>query len=65
MKQLFQCAVLLHSYDNEGDYVDSSIVIAPKWVLATTRDKAEFQMIREIPEEFAQKDGLEILIAGF
>lgn len=66
MKKLFQYAVLVHSYDKEGDYLDSKTIIQPTYTLAKSEKDLVFKVTREIPEEFASDpDNVEILIRNF
>jgi len=70
MKKLFQYTVLFHQYktDEKGMkvYVDSSIVISPKFELAESKKEIIFKATREISEEYAKSpDNVEILIRNF
>ena len=66
MKQLFQYVVLLHETDKEGDYIDSKIIIEPKFELAKSEKDLVFKITREIPDEFAKDpDNVQIIIRNF
>ena len=67
MKQrIFQYAVLLHNYDAEGEYVDSKMVVEPKFQLAKSEKELVFNVTREIPAEVATNpDNIEIIIRNF
>lgn len=66
MKRLFQYTVLHHKYDGDNKYIDSTIVIEPKYTLAKTEKELLFKITREIPAEYAEdSDNVEILIRNF
>jgi hypothetical protein len=66
MKTLFQYAVILHTYDKKGNYVDSQIIVEPKTALAKSEKDLVFKITREIPEEFAtDPDNVQILVRNF
>jgi hypothetical protein len=66
MKSLFQYTVLFHKHDKDGNYIDSQVVIEPKFVLAKSEKDLVFKITREIPEEFAEEsDNVQILVRNF
>lgn len=66
MKQLFQYAVLVHSYDKDGTYLDSKIIIEPTSAVAKSEKDLVFKITREIPEEYAKDpDNVQILVRNF
>lgn len=66
MKKLFTYAVLLHSYDEKKNYIDSKIIIEPTTILAKTEKEAAFIVTRAIPaEHVTNPDNVEILIKLF
>lgn len=66
MKQLFQYAVLVHSYDKDSNYVDSKIIIEPTSAVAKSEKDLIFKITREIPEEYAKDpDNVQILVRNF
>jgi hypothetical protein len=66
MKHLFQYAVLLHEYDEKGNYTDSKIIVEPKTALAKSEKDLVFKVTREIPEEFVSNpDNVQILVKVF
>jgi len=69
MKKLFQYTVLFHEYETkEGAkvYKDSSIIVEPKFVLASSEKEVVFKATREIDEKFAASpDDVQILIRNF
>jgi len=66
MKQLFQYAVLVHTYDKDGSYVDSKIIIEPTSAVAKSEKDLIFKITREIPEEYAKDpDNVQILVRNF
>lgn len=65
-KSLFTYAVLLHSFDKEGEYEDTKVIIEPKTILAKTEQDVAFKVTREIPEEHAKNpENVQILIKAF
>ena len=69
-KKLFQYSVILHEYEiTEKDgkkYVDSKLIIEPKFVLSKSEKDLVFKITREIPEEFAEDpDNVQILVRAF
>jgi hypothetical protein len=66
MKQLFQYAVVFHKLDEEGNYVDSKIIIEPKVALSKSEKDLVFKITREIPEEFAEDaQNVQIIVRNF
>lgn len=66
MKYLFQYTVLFHKHNKDGDYVDTEIVIEPKYSLAKSEKDLVFKITREIPEEFAEdSDNVQIVVRNF
>ena len=70
MKQLFQYTVIFHKYGlNESAtkvYLDSELIIEPRYVLAVDEKDVIFKATREVGEEYAQSpDSIEILIKKF
>jgi hypothetical protein len=66
MKQLFQYSVLFHKHDKDGEYVDSQIIIDPKFALAKSEKDLVFKITREIPEEFAEDaNNVQIIVRNF
>jgi len=66
MKQLFQYSVLFHNYKKDGEYVDSEIIIEPKFALAKSEKDLVFKITREIPEQFAENsDNVQIIVRNF
>ena len=70
MKKLYQYAVMFHKYGiNESGvkvYVDSELVIEPRYVLAVDEKDVIFRATREVGEEYAHSpDSVEILIKKF
>ena len=66
MKSLFQYTVLFHEHDKDGNYIDSKIIIEPKFALAKSEKDLVFKITREIPEEFAENsDNVQILVKNF
>ena len=66
MKTLFQYAVILHTYDKEGNYEDSKVIVEPKTTLAKSEKDLVFKITREIPEEYAtDPDNVQILVRNF
>lgn len=69
MKKLFQYTVLFHEYETkEGvrTYKDSSIIVEPKFVLATSEKEVVFKATREIDEKYASNpDDVQIMIRNF
>jgi hypothetical protein len=70
MKKLYQYAVIFHKYEiNELGakvYVDSELVIEPRYVLAVDEKDVIFKATREVGEEYAHSpDSIEILIKKF
>jgi len=70
MKKLFQYTVIFHKYElNELGvkvYVDSELVIEPRYVLAVDEKDVIFKATREVDEEYAHSpDSIEILIKKF
>ncbi len=61
-KRLFQYTVLFHKF-KKGEYIDSSIIIEPKSVLANSEKEVAFKATREIDEKYASDpDNVEILV---
>lgn len=59
-KHLYEVAVLHHDKDGTTE------VVKPKSILATTTEVARLAVVREIPEEYAEKlDDLEVLVRPF
>ena len=69
MKKLFQYAVILHEFkegEKEKEFVDSKLIIEPKFILAKSEKDVVFKVTREIPEEYAtDPDNVQILVKGF
>ena len=66
MKQLFQYAVLLHKYDKDDEYVDTQVIIEPKFALAKSQQDLVFKITREIPEEYATDPAnVQIIVRNF
>lgn len=70
MKQLFQYTVLYHEYKKDKDgvdvYVDSTIIIEPKFALANSEKELIFKATREVDEKYASDpDNVQILIRNF
>jgi len=70
MKKLYQYAVIFHKYEiNELGvkvYVDSELVIEPRYILAVDEKDVIFKATREVGEEYAHSpDSIEILIKKF
>lgn len=66
MKKLFTYAVVLHTYDDEGNYLDGKIVIEPTHALAKSEQELSFMVTRKIPEEFVTNpENVQILIKPF
>ncbi len=66
MKQLFQYSVLFHNHKKDGEYVDSEIIIEPKFALAKSEKDLVFKITREIPEQFAENsDNVQIIVRNF
>ena len=66
MKQLFQYSVLFHNHTKDGEYVDSEIIIEPKFALAKSEKDLVFKITREIPEKFAENsDNVQIIVRNF
>ena len=69
MKNLFQYTVILDEYkitEKGKEYVDSKVIIEPKFALAGSENEMVFKITRDIPEEFAKDpDNVRILIRGF
>jgi hypothetical protein len=70
MKQLFQYTVIFHKYGlNESGvkvYVDSELIIEPRYILAADEKDVIFKATREVGEEYANSpDSVEILIKKF
>lgn len=66
MKSLFQYTVLFHKHDTDDNYVDSQIIIEPKFALAKSEKDLVFKITREIPEEYAENsDNVQILVRNF
>jgi hypothetical protein len=65
-KKLFTYAVLLHNYDADNKYTDSTLIIEPTTILAKTEADVAFTVTRAIPDKYAQNpDNVEILIKSF
>lgn len=73
-KQLFQYAVILHEYEkpketstsNSPIYVNSKMIIEPKFEMARSEKDLVFKITREIPEEYAgEPDNVEIMVRNF
>jgi hypothetical protein len=70
MKQLFQYTVIFHKYGlNESGakvYIDSELIIEPRYILAADEKDVIFKATREVGEEYAHSpDSVEILIKKF
>lgn len=72
MKRLFQYAVILHEYKvsdanaTAKEYVNSKMIIEPKYLLAKDEKEVLFKVTREIPEEFAtDPENVQILVRNF
>jgi hypothetical protein len=70
MKKLYQYTVVFHKYGfNESGlkiYIDSELVIEPRYVLANDEKDVIFKATREVGEQYAQApDNVEILIKKF
>ena len=66
MKSLFQYTVLFHEHDKDDNYVDSKVIIEPKFTLAKSEKDLVFKITREIPEEYAENsDNVQILVRNF
>ena len=70
MKQLFQYTVLYHEHKKDKDdvdvYVDSIIILDPKFVLANSEKELIFKATREVDEKYASDpDNVQILIRNF
>lgn len=66
MKSLFQYTVLFHKHDKDGSYLDTEMVIEPKFALAKSEKDLVFKITREIPEEFAESsDNVQIVVRNF
>jgi len=65
-KSLFTYAVLLHTYDKDKKYEDSTVIIEPTTILAKSEQDVAFKVTRAIPEEHAaDPDNVQILIKAF
>lgn len=65
MKSLFQYVVIFHKMEDD-EYVDSEIVIEPKYILANTEKEVLFKATREIPEQYAvDPENVQILVRNF
>jgi hypothetical protein len=70
MKKLFQYTVIFHKYETSKSgskiYVDSELIIEPKYTLAESENEVIFKATREIDENYAKfPDNVEILIRNF
>lgn len=66
MKTLFQYAVIFHEADKDGDYLDSKVIIEPKFALAKSEKDLVFKITREIPDEYAESaDNVQIIVRNF
>jgi len=70
MKKLYQYTVVFHKYGfNESGlktYLDSELIIEPRYVLAVDEKDVIFKATREVGEEYAHSpDSVEILIKKF
>jgi hypothetical protein len=70
MKKLYQYTVVFHKYGfNESGlkiYIDSELIIEPRYVLAVDEKDVIFKATREVGEQYAQApDNVEILIKKF
>lgn len=70
MKKLFEYAVIFHKYEilenGAKVYIDSEIIINPKFTLAESEKEVIFKATREIDESYARfPDNVEILIKKF
>jgi hypothetical protein len=66
MKKLFQYAVLLHTYDKEGKYEDSKMIIPISSALAKSEKDLIFKITRDIPDTYAENpDNIEIVVRNF
>jgi hypothetical protein len=65
-QRIFQYAVLLHNYNADGEYVDSKMIVEPKFQLAKSEKELVFNVTREIPADAASNpDNIEIIIRNF
>ena len=70
MKQLYQYTVIFHKYGlNESGvkmYLDSELIIEPRYVLAADEKDVIFKATKHISEYYAQSpDSVEIVIKKF
>lgn len=66
MKQLFQCAILQHTYNADNKLVDTVFIKEPEFRLAKSEKELLFNLTREIPAECIDNpDNIQILIRNF
>lgn len=66
MKQLFQCAILLHTYDENKKPLDTQFILFPEFRLAKSERELLFNLTREIPADYIDNpDNIQILIRNF
>lgn len=66
MKQLFQCAILLHKRDENNKLIDTEFIMWPEFRLAKSERELLFTLTREIPaESIDNPDDIQILIRNF
>ncbi len=65
MKKLFQYVIIYHKFADD-EYVDSTIVSEPKFILAKSEKEVLFKATREVPADIAEdSDHVEILVRNF
>jgi hypothetical protein len=57
---------MLHTYDKEGKYEDSKLIIPVSTALAKSEKDLIFKITRDIPDAYAENpDNIEIVVRNF
>lgn len=65
-KNLYNYAVLFHERDAKGNYVNTTVILEPKTMLAKSDKEVAFKATREIPESYTNNpEDVEIVISPF